>query len=184
MRALVIYESIFGNTRDVAQAIARGLGRTPGVEVEAIEVGAAPPAVRPGTFLVVGGPIHAWSMTREATRAGAREEAQRSGVTPVSKGVGVREWLQTLSSSAEPGRFAATFDTSAKTTWFPTGSAAKPEARLLEAHGWTIVATPQHFYVKDKQGPLFEGELERAEAWGLELARAVTERPATQVTAS
>ncbi len=177
MRALVIYESIFGNTRDVAQAIARGLSQAPGVDANAVEVGAAPATVAPDTFLVVGGPIHAWGMTREMTREGAREEARRGGKTPVSQGPGVREWLQHLPTEAVARR-AATFDTSAKTSWFPTGSAAKPEARLLEARGFTIVATPQHFYVKDKEGPLFEGELERAQAWGFELARLASERPA------
>lgn len=60
---------------------------------------------------------------------------------------------------------AATFDTAVKMTWFPVGSAAKPEAKALAAKGFSIVAPPEHFFVTDKEGPLQPGELDRATAW-------------------
>lgn len=165
MKALVVYESIFGNTRDVALAIARGLASGTDVEVEAVEVGHAPANPTGVDLLVVGGPIHAWGMTRAATRAGAVEEALAAHVEPVSRDVGVREWLAKLGHLV-PAPDAATFDTAMQTTWFPVGSAGKGEAKALEASGAKLLVAPEHFFVTGRHGPLVEGELERAERWG------------------
>jgi len=169
MRALVIYESMFGNTRDVAQAIADGLrSREPAVEVELSEVGEAPRSAAGFELVVIGGPIHAWSMTRPGTRDGARQEAEREHLETVSKGEGIREWLEALPDSGGEIR-AATFDTKTKTSWFPAGSAAKPAAAKLRAHGFEVIADPEHFMVEGKYGPLLEGELLRARRWGASL---------------
>ncbi len=168
MRALIVYESIFGNTREVAQAVARGLSKRDDVELELVEVGHAPKSVGPIDPLIVGGPIHAWGMTRAGTREGARTQAAQKHVDPVSKGIGVREWLAELPlNPAAPA--AAAFDTAIKTSWFPTGSAAKGERKALERAGYRVVAPPEHFYVKDTSGPVVPGELERAEAWAAAL---------------
>jgi hypothetical protein len=170
MRAVVIYESIFGNTKAVAEAIADGLrGR---FELCVAEVSAAPSSLVGIDLLVVGGPIHAWSMTRAMTRKGAREQAAAAQVEPPSTGIGLREFLQDLPSAPETGIAAAAFDTAIRTSWFPSGSAATPAARRLEAHGYTLLVKPEHFYVSDTQGPLEDGELERARAWGTGLADA------------
>lgn len=169
MRAVVVYESIFGNTQAVAEAVGQGLrGR---FEVTVAEVEHAPPALIGVDFLVIGGPIHAWSMTREGTRKGAREQAAGARIDPPSKGAGVREYLDDLpDASGEVA--AATFDTAIRTSWFPTGSAAKPAARRLEAHGYRMLVKPEHFYVTGTDGPLEDGELERARAWGVGLSDA------------
>lgn len=167
LKARVVYESIFGNTRDVALAIAKGLRRAAGVEVEVSEVGAAE-AVASCDLLVVGGPVHAWSMTRAMTRTGAREQAAKAGREVVSQGIGVRDYLEHLAPATRAA--AATFDTAASVRWMPVGSAARPAARTLDALGYQLVARPEHFYVKDVMGPLNAGELARAEAWGAQLA--------------
>lgn len=131
------------------------------------EVGAA--GVSDCGLLVVGGPVHAWSMTRNLTRTGAREQAGKAGRDVVSHGIGVREYLDHLPPAQRAA--AATFDTAASAKWFPVGSAARPAARTLDALGYELVATPEHFYVKDVMGPLLQGELARAEEWGAALAK-------------
>ncbi len=179
MKALVVYESIFGNTRAVAEAVAKGLrGRLEPrvmaqVEVDVIEVGQAPEDVSGVDLLVVGGPIHAWSMSRAETRAGAREQALRAHREPVSDGIGVRDWLSKLIPITEHPQPAAAFDTAVKTRWFPVGSAARGEAALLKRTGHRVIAPPEHFYVKDTLGPIIDGELARAERWGASLAHAI-----------
>lgn len=169
MRAIVVYESMFGNTQRVAEAIADGLRSN--FEVELREVGSAERHVDGVDLLIVGGPIHAWQMTRPATRKGAREQA--GGLPTVSKGIGIREFLSGLhdANKAKP-QLAATFDTAVRTRWLPTGSAAKPAAKQLAHHGYRLIAEPEHFYVEDEHGPVVEGELERARAWGAQLAKA------------
>lgn len=168
-KALVVYESIFGNTRAVAEAVAEGLAAS--FEVEALEVSwvdAQPEA----DLLVVGGPIHAWGMSRERTRQDARAQAEARNQQPVSAWHGVREWLEGLQPN--PGDVAAAaFDTGLKTRWFPVGSAARGEARELRRRGYRVLVAPEHFHVEGKDGPLAEGELERAIAWGRALAEIV-----------
>lgn len=173
LKVRVVYESIFGNTRDVALAIGAGLHHLMKVEVEVTEVGAADPKA-PCDLLVVGGPVHAWSMTRGLTRKGAREQAAKAGREVVSHGIGIREFLEQLPETATS--VAAAFDTAGRSKWFPVGSAAKPAARVLDALGYRIVVAPEHFYVTDTAGPMFDGELARAEAWGVELASRCTAR--------
>jgi hypothetical protein len=180
MRATIIYESFFGNTQAVAEAISEGLsGR---FNVVVCEVGQAPPSLAGVDLLVLGGPIHAWSMSRDLTRKGAREQAEVAEIEPASQGIGIRDYLREL-PEVPAGIAAAAFDTALrKTGWLPTGSAAKPAAKRLEARGFSLLVEPEHFYVKDTQGPLDEGELDRARVWGVALADAyvrASSRPMT-----
>ncbi len=65
----------------------------------------------------------------------------------------------------------ATFDTRIKKgRWFPTGSAASAAAKRLKKLGYQVVVEPEQFAVVESEGPLEEGELERAEQWGTQLA--------------
>lgn len=80
-RALVVYESLFGDARTIARSIADGLSDQMGVET--IDVGHAPAVIGPGvTLLVVGGPTHQTGMTKPASRrqaAGGSECGQICG---------------------------------------------------------------------------------------------------------
>lgn len=155
MRAVVVYESIFGTTRTLAEAVGEGLrGR---FSVVMAEVSTAPAVLIGIQLLVIGGPIHAWSMIRE--------------ITP-SPGIGVHEYIDGL-PTAQGEVAAAAFDTALRAEHRrPASSAAKPAARRLEAHGYRLLVKPEHFYVVSVDGPLEPGELDRAHAWGVGLADA------------
>jgi hypothetical protein len=89
MAALVVFESMFGNTQQIADAITEGLARH--LPVEQAEVGAAPAIVGDDVeLLVVGGPTHAFGLSRPGTRQSAAQQTQ-DGL--VSTGIGLREWL-------------------------------------------------------------------------------------------
>jgi hypothetical protein len=163
MRALVIYESMFGNTRDVADAIGAGLaGELP---ADVIEVGDAPSAIPDDVALVVvGGPTHAFGMSRPSTRADA---ATKTDDALVSGGRGVREWLAELESPQHEVR-CASFDTHMDKPHViaQVGSAAGPIGRRLHRLGLRSAGDARHFWVADMKGPLRDGQLEQAREWG------------------
>jgi hypothetical protein len=169
MKALVVYESMFGNTAQVARAVGDALAER--MDVEVLEVGDAPaPLLGLVDLVVVGGPTHAFSMTRPGTR----EDAVRRGAQPASA-TGIREWLARL----QPGphsKAVAAFDTRVVTVRHVPGSAAKAAVRRLRRLGYRPQLRPESFYVEDVLGPLLEGELDRAYAWASGLAEAVAEQ--------
>lgn len=172
MRALVIYESMYGNTRTVASAIADGLGGT--MEVDLVEVGAAPTTISDGIdLLVVGAPTHAHGLSKPETRHNATGKAE-GGL--VSAGIGLREWLAAVRGGSARVR-AAAFDTTLRGPRLLWGSAAEAADKRLRTLGLTIVAPPASFHVKGPLGPVYDtledGEVERARAWGAALATTV-----------
>jgi len=177
MRALVVYESMYGNTRSVAEAIADGLGEEATVRV--VRVADTDAALGPDTdLLVIGGPTHAHGMSRPATRRAAVTDAAKAGrnltVEPDAAGDGVRELLDRRPAL---GGAAAAFDTRLQgPAWF-TGRGSKGIARGLRRLGCSLVARPESFLVT-KQNRLVDGELERARQWGVALARTISERAA------
>ena len=161
-RALVVYESMYGNTQRVARAIAEGLSGAASVDV--IEVGEAPAELPPGVdLLVVGGPTHAFGMSRPRTRADA---ARQAGARVISERTGVREWLASL-PPAGSAVAALAFDTHASHPRFfrHIGSAAQDIAAGLARLGFNVSAAPEHFWVAGSQGPLDPGEEQRARTW-------------------
>lgn len=176
MRALVVVESVFGNTRRIAEEVARGLAQGLGGtgQVRVADVGDTPEPVDGVDLLVVGGPTHAFAMTRMSTRRSAAEQAG-GGAEPAE--TGLREWLAAL-AEAPPGVRAAVFDTRMDRPRLP-GSAAAGAARRLRRLGYDLVARPESFRVTGTQGPLREGELDRARAWGVDVARAATAATST-----
>jgi hypothetical protein len=165
--ALVVFESMFGNTGAIAEAVADGLARRTAVEL--VEVGGAPAAVGDDVgLLVVGGPTHAFGLSRPSTWQSAAEQAM-GGL--VSSGTGLREWLEALAGgSAEV--VAAAFDTRIRRPRLP-GLAAAAADRRLRRLGFRSLARSRSFYVDGTTGPLLDGELERARAWGEGLAEAL-----------
>jgi hypothetical protein len=167
MSALVVYESMFGSTKAIAEAIAEGIGESGVVEV--VEVGAFAAGADGGavpadvTLLVVGGPTHAFSLSRESTREDAAKEAP-AGV--ISTGKGLREWLEDV-KVADGLRFAA-FDTKVLKPNLP-GSAAKAADKRLRQHSARPVTKPHSFKVHGKSDGLVDGELEAAREWGRSL---------------
>ena len=166
MTALVVHESHWGNTREVAQAIADGLAESDGGPVEVVDVSAAPSPL-PGDvdLVVLGGPTHAFSMSRASTRRDAHDR----GAEPGHEGPGIREWLATL-PPGDTSRAIATFDTRAEQVRRLPGSAARAAGRYVARHRLGRVVSTESFYVADAPGPLVDGELERARAWGRTLA--------------
>lgn len=161
MKALVVYESMFGATRSAAEAIGEGLA--PHGSVRVVEVGALVEEAGGSVdedvdLLVVGGPTHAFSMSRANTREDARKEGPI-----ISTGPGVREWLD---DARIPGGVSwAAFDTKVSTPPLP-GAASKAIAKELRKRAGTMVAKPTSFAVQGKSGGLLDGELDRAKAWG------------------
>lgn len=170
MKALVVYESMFGNTAQVAQAIADGLRET--MSVDLLEAHEAPSAPSEDVDLVVaGGPTHAFSMSRTRTRA----EAIAQGATRGLVDLGLREWIAGIPGGHHASSLV-TFDTRVSKARHLPGSAAKSAAKAGRKHGFTSYASPESFYVEDIGGPLLDGELERATAWGRELGALVAAR--------
>lgn len=166
MTTLVVYESMFGHTRDVALAVARGLAPTGAVEV--VEVGEVHELPHDLDLLVVGGPTHAFGMSRPQSREEARSKAADG--TVVSTHEGLREWLQHVPHQRRPVP-AAVFDTKVKKPF--TGSAGKGAGKALKAAGFELIVPPEDFGVAGTTGPLDPGELERAEHWGGSVALAL-----------
>lgn len=165
MRALVVFESMYGNTRQVAEAVADGLRS--GMEVEVTEVGSAPRAVGEEVhLLVVGGPTHAFGLSWPRTRQTAAEQANGHRVPT---GPGLREWLRSVTVLS--GTMSATFDTKARLRL--PGSAARGARRRLARLGCAVLDTA-NFYVEGLRGPLMPGETERAGQWASELLPRVT----------
>lgn len=168
-RAMVVYESMFGNTEKIADAVAHGL-RDGGYDAVEVDVTFAPldePVEL--DLLVMGAPTHAFSLSRPSTRV----DAVRRGASASRARSGLREWLADL-HIPERMPSVAVFDTRvAKVRRMPT-SAARTAARLAHRRGFKLVARPQGFLVEDVDGPLLEGELARAAEWGRELAAKAT----------
>ena len=146
MKTLVVYDSVHGNTEEIAKAIGDAITG----EVEVLRVG----QVKAGDcetvdLVIIGSPTH--------------------GALPTEA---VQGLLARIGPPAREGAKAATFDT--RLTWFFLerwgGFAAPKMAATLKEKGWTLVGEPGGFFVRGlKKGPLKRGEAERAAGWAREL---------------
>ncbi len=173
MRAVVVYESMYGNTHVVAEAIAAGL--EPAMAVTVLPVGEADPdTVGAADLVVVGGPTHAHGMSRPMTRAAAVEKAHEPDTTitlePEAEWTGLREWFEKVDRISAP---VAVFDTRASAPAVLTGRASKGIAKRLRHLGAHLVAEPKSFLVQ-KDNQLVPGQEQEARAWGEELARVMS----------
>ena len=168
MDALVVYESVYGNTRAIAEAIAEGIG---GASV--LPVHEATGTRSKAELLVVGGPTHMHGLATASSRRGAVEGAMEDGASNIEPGAtkepGLRTWLRDLAPSA--AYQAAAFDTRLDKSPWLTGAAARAIAKRLRHRGFDVLGT-ESFLVEHAEGPLEDGELERARAWGAALAEA------------
>lgn len=166
MKTVVVYESILGNTRQIAEQIADA-ARLRGEVVLTLASHADPNIVVGADLVVVGGPTHIHGLARPNTRrAGAAAADKDDGLTaePEWDGPGVREWLRHLGHV--PRVAGAAFDTRIAGPAGATGRASKVIARRLRHHGFDVVAEPESFLV-DKQNRLLAGEIDRAHVWAV-----------------
>jgi len=140
MKTLVIYDSLYGNTAKIAKAIGDAIGG----EVRVVSVGEAePPDLRTVNLLFVGSPTH-----------GGRASPP------------MREFLDRIQADALQGINVAAFDTRLTNKWARIfGFAAGRIAKSLTKKGGILLGSPEAFYVEGTEGPLREGEPERAAAW-------------------
>ena len=171
MKALVVYESMYGNTRHIAEAITEGLQTSidaqtmPVSDVKAIDIDNA-------QLVVVGAPTHAWGLSRRRTReVAASDMAKHSDqrVSPVAVTTGVREWMRGI--NLQRSCRSAAFDTRLDRPRLFTGSAVRTIERGLVAAGLSVLGEPHSFRVEGTTGPLAVGEIERAREWGETMGR-------------
>ena len=170
MKAIVVYESHWGNTAAIARAIAEGIGP----EAQAMSTAEATGAVVAGADLIVAGsPLLGFALPTEGMLKSIAANAARDPVPPDLTHPSMRSWLEALPQGL--GR-AAAFETR---IWWSPGSAAKAILQRLAAHGYRPLDKAQKFIVEDKYGPLRAGELERAKAWGEALMQKTVEQAPT-----
>ncbi len=162
MKAIVVYESLWGNTAAVARAIAEGIG--PGARVLSTTQ-AKPESIAGADLIVVGAPVLGFSVPSEVMLKGIN--AQRESMPPDLTQPAMRSWLDALPKGN--GRSAA-FET--RIWWSPGGATGGIERGLKKA-GYRNIAKARRFIVKGKYGPLRDGELEKAKLWGAELTQAM-----------
>ncbi len=161
MRALLIVESCFGNTKTIAEAIAAGMEES-GAQVQIARVDtAAQDVLATIDLLILGAPTHNRGLSTTATR----RKAAAAGA--VHSQTGMREWLDGVVLAA-PDPMVAAFDTGSGRGRL-SGSAATSIARLLARRG--ISCRTKAFVVGGVQGPLAPGEIEKAKDWGRTLIR-------------
>ena len=175
MRAVVVYESMFGNTHVIADHVADGLRSR--LDTVVVSVHDATEDVIAGTDLVVvGGPTHIHGMSSHRSREGAKDLAAKDDdldLEPDAEGPGLRDWFDEFAGDRDDVS-AAAFDTRVHATALVTGQASKGIAKRLRRHGFDLIVEPESFFV-DKENHLEPGEAERAEEWGRSLAAALHE---------
>ena len=149
IRTMVVYDSYFGNTEQIAKAIGDAFESSE--EVEVVKVSEVDPAkLTQLKYLIVGSPTRAFRPT-----AAINEVIKKA---PSLKGVKVAAFDTRIAKE----------DTNSRVLGFMVnvfGYAAKPISDALVKKGGTLVAQPEGFYVEDTEGPLKDGELERAAEW-------------------
>jgi len=172
MKTVVVYESMYGNTHLIAEAIAVGLAGAG--EVVVVPVGGATAEALVGADLVVvGGPTHVHGMSSAMSRKGAVEDAAKPEkdleLDPDAEGPGLRDWFDELGALPP---MAAAFDTRMPGSPALTGRASKGIAKRLHHHGCRLMAEPMSFLVA-KDNHLVDDEEAHATEWGADLAAKV-----------
>lgn len=147
MNALIVYDSQYGNTERIAQAIVEALlmvGDARAIRVET----AFSDELEDMDMLILGSPTHNWRPT-----------------------TAMRALMRGLSAERLHGLKAACFDTRLNQWRWLTGSAADHMAKGLHGKGASLLAPSESFFVLDVAGPLADGEAQRAAKWAMELAK-------------
>jgi hypothetical protein len=188
MRAVVLYESLFGNTRRIAHAVAEGVATAwPDATVDCFCVDATDQDFSDADLLIVGAPTHFWGLTSRISRALEHEYELRIRRADDEQGDEIRRrsvdthGARARLATIAPGRgtAAAAFDTRMDRTI--GGGAAPGIARRLGRRGYRLVAEPKAFIVAGIAGPLPAGQLQRANQWAQQIARSLGSRPEVSV---
>ena len=164
MKAVVVYESHWGNTAAIARAIAEGLGpETPLLTTDE----ASGSALVDADLIVAGAPVIAFRLATDSMRERIAKDGQDAPSKPELTHESMRDWLERMPAGKGLG---AAFET--RVHWSPGGATGTIE-RGLRTAGYRRVAKGRKFFVTGTYGPLRDGELEAARAWGTELARSV-----------
>lgn len=173
MKAVVVYQSLWGSSAAIARAIAEGIGR----RTIAVDTNAATPAlIADADFIVAGCPVHAFGLPSvDSVKQAVAKPAGRDQVPADASHKLMRDWLDDLPTSTG---LATAFDTRVKGP-LGRGGANKVMAGLLKA-GYRRAAKPQGFYVAlrplvvGEEGMLLPGEVDRAREWGEQLSAIAT----------
>jgi flavodoxin len=157
MKILVVYDSVYGNTEQVACAISNSLsseGNTEKVHINELKV----EQLQSLDYLIVGSPTHAFKPTK----------AIRTFLKSLSK-----DNLRDVKVAAFDTRISKGYANSAVFNFFEKifGYAAKPIADRLMKKGGTLIVPPEGFFVNDTEGPLKNGEIERAKSWAKQIIK-------------
>ena len=166
MNALVVYESVWGNTAAVARAIAEGIGS----DARAVPTSEATAEVLADVDLMVAGaPLMGFTLPTEDTRKSIKRDKKHRDNPPDLSHPSMRSWLKALS---ERSGFSAAFETRFSRS---PGSSAKRIEKALAAAGYRSVVQRERFIITGTYGPLKDGEIDRAREWGKAIANAVNE---------
>jgi hypothetical protein len=164
MKAIVVYESLWGNTAAIARAIAEGIGP----EARALSTAeASGAAIAEADLIVAGAPVHAFGLPSDKGRESVAANPGKAPAPPDLSHPSMRSWLEAL---PEGHGCSAAFETRFR---FSPGGATAGILRRLEQAGYRSIAKGQRFIIKGTYGPLRDGKLERARLWGAELAKAM-----------
>lgn len=169
MKSVVVYESFWGNTAAIARAIADGIGDALVLTTNQ----ATPDVVADADLLIAGAPVLGFRLPTEQMRDGLPRTERRAPQPPDVGHPSMRSWLEHVPNGHGAG---AAFET--RISWSPGGS-VKAIERGLAAAGFATAGPAGKFVVTGRYGPLRDGELERARAWGAELASRVRVPAAT-----
>jgi flavodoxin len=157
MNALIVYFSKFGNTEMVAEAIAEPLESEGPVRVISSDQ-LTVSDLHDVDLVVMGSPTHRMNLPEA-----------------------VRPVFNALPRMVLRHKRVAAFDTSYKMSrWLTRFTAARKLDRKLRKLGGKRVTPPETFHVVEREGPLYDGEIERAKAWAeslLEQMEAQTDHP-------
>jgi hypothetical protein len=168
--AVVVYESIWGNTAILARAIGQGLG----IETQVLStIEASPDTIEGADLLVLGAPVHSYGRPEYVTiQAGRDPEVGADGANSSMEFRLMRDWIADLSS---PGTPVAVFEIRIEKLEGEGGAREMVEA--LHARGYSLILPPESFQME--RLPLASGpggwigpeELDRAREWGSLLLR-------------
>lgn len=154
MKAYILYDSVYGNTQKIAEAIGKGIGNTSTVvKFDKLD----PKELETADLIVIGSPTHGGRYTE--------------GIQQVFTQISPKLFQTKPFAAFDTGSVSKGESTFVQLIIKTVGYAAPRIANEIKKQGGKLLMQPESFMVKGKEGPLTEGELERAQTWGQTLAQ-------------